>query len=86
MNKIDDKVDTFLYEGNDSMINFESSGPPKKIPKAFKAQLRLRNGRVVDAPPAWRRIIWNWWHEARKDEIETNVLLQASRQMLGKCK
>lgn len=83
MNIKKEDVETFLYEGNDKMIDFVN----KKIPKPrsdFVAQLRLKNGKLVTAPSKWREDIWKWWYAARKGEIQDSVLVQAAHSMLGK--
>ena len=83
MNIKKEDVETFLYEGNDNMIDFEN----KKIPKPrsdFVAQLRLKNGKLVTAPSIWREDIWKWWYTVRKGEIESSVLVRAARSLVGK--
>ena len=75
-------VVTFLYEGRDDMINFNSKRVPG-TPKDFIAQLRLKSGKIIDAPKSWRRKIFKWWHEARKGEIEDSALIEVANQMLG---
>ena len=75
-------IKTFTYKGNDNMIKFTRDKIPN-VHKDFKATLKLKNGKEVKAPPDWRRRIWYWWYQERKDQIETDVLLQASKQMLS---
>jgi len=74
MNIKKDEIKTFIYEGNDKMIDFNVKKTPK-CPKEFKAQLRLINGKIVDAPPNWRQKIWEWWFWARRNEIEYNLIM-----------
>lgn len=69
-------VKTFIYEGKDTMINFNSDKIPK-CPKAFIAKLKLYNGKVITAPQDWRDKIWKWWHEARKDELQYKLLMRS---------
>ena len=76
-------IETFLYEGNDKMIDFENKEIPVIHPD-FVTQLRLRNGRLVTAPTEWREKIWNWWYINRKNEVTDNVLIQAARSMTGR--
>jgi hypothetical protein len=78
------EVETFIYEGNNNMINFKDD----KIldcPKEFKAQLKLKTGKIVEAPHEWRKLIWGWWHEARKEEIQEDILLQACDDIKQHC-
>ena len=76
-------VETFLYEGNDEMIDFGNNKIPTIHPN-FVAQLKLKNGNIVKASSYWRDKIWNWWYAARKVEIQDSILLQAARSMVGK--
>ena len=73
-------VKTFTYHGTDEMIKFNV----KKIPpvhKDFKGTLKLKDGREVKATGKWLGRIWNWWYQARKDEIETSCLVTVSNQL-----
>jgi hypothetical protein len=83
MNIKEKDVNTFTYEGRDNMIDFNSDKIPP-VHKDFIAQLKLKNGKTINAPSKWRKKIWKWWYEVRKDEIETNVLVSVSNQMLGR--
>lgn len=78
-----EEVETFLYEGDNNMINFNTNKIPN-CPPSFKAELKLKGGKTITAPSEWRKKIWKWWHEARKYEIEKDVLIQAGRSMVAK--
>lgn len=73
---------SYTYDGTDSMIDFNSEKVPP-VNLKFKAKLRLKNGKLVEAPPEWRKKIWNWWYNTRKDEIQTNILVQVKNDMLA---
>lgn len=79
LNPTEDEVETFYYEGNDEWINFKKKETPQ-CPKQFVARLRLKTGSVINAPPAWRRKIWQWWYETRRVEIFRNATLGMARQ------
>ncbi|MCK4526276.1 hypothetical protein KAW18_02795 [candidate division WOR-3 bacterium] len=83
MNIKKEDIKTFLYKGNDKMIDFGSDKIPLP-PSVFKALLCLKNGKQITAPTEWRIRIWNWWYAARKAEIEDDVLIQAAYSMLGR--
>lgn len=83
MNIKNEHVEIFLYEGNDEMIDLGKDRLPKTS-RDFVAQLKLKNGKIVDAPSEWRDKIWNWWYTARKVEIQDSVLIQAAHSMVGK--
>jgi hypothetical protein len=83
MNIKKEDVETFLYEGNDNMIDFENKKIPKP-PSDFAAQLRLKNGKLVTASSKWREGIWKWWYAARKEEIERSVIVQVGRSLVAK--
>ena len=78
-----DDIKTFLYEGNDEMIDFENVGIPHPHPD-FVAQLRFKNRKLITAPSGWREQIWCWWYINRKNEVTDDVLIQAGRSMQGK--
>ena len=75
-------VSTYTYEATPEMMTMKDEVPP--VHKDFKATLKLKDGREIKAPKTWRLKIWTWWYKARKDEIETSVLLQVSRQLQGR--
>ena len=83
MNIKKEDVKTFLYEGNDEMIDFENDNIPKPS-SDFKAQLRLKNGKIVIAPSEWRGRIWEWWYFNRKNEIQGSILIQVGRSLIAK--
>jgi hypothetical protein len=73
-------VETFYYEGKDEWVDFKKSDIPP-CPKAFKAKLKLVSGKTIDAPPDWRKKIWEWWYAARRGELFRDVMQAASRQV-----
>lgn len=75
-------IRTFTYEGTDAMINFKSDKLPK-VPKDFKATVKLKNGKEVTAPKEYRDQIWHWWYLFRKDELSRNLLHQVANDMLS---
>ncbi|RPI84180.1 MAG: hypothetical protein EHM34_04100 [Nitrosopumilales archaeon] len=79
-------ISSVMYEGADSMLgkSFAVDSPISKCHPDFKAQLRLKNGDVVDAPPKWRRKIWMWWISNRRSEVMNDVLIQVSNDILGR--
>jgi hypothetical protein len=80
-------IATFVYEGDNSMLgSFSCDSPVPKCHPDFKAQLKLKEGTVIDAPPTWRRKIWVWWIMNHRDEVMYNVMVQASNDMLGRNK
>ena len=83
MNIKKDDIKTFIYEGNDKMIDFENVGIPHPHPD-FVVQLRLQNDKLITAPSGWRERIWCWWYINRKNEVTDNILLQVSRSLQGK--
>lgn len=82
MNIKKEDIRSFLYEGTDRMIDFNTKEVPP-IHFEFVAKLHLRNGTIVIAPTDWRKKIWNWWYVVRKAEIENNILIQAAHGMLA---
>jgi len=77
----------YTYDGNDLMLgSFDSESPITRVHKDFKAQLRLKNGTLVDATPAWRKKIWNWWVTERREEVANSALKLVSNQLLGRKK
>ena len=83
MNIKEEDVETFLYEGNDKMIDFGNVEIPHPH-SDFVAQLRLKNGKLVTAPSKWRNDIWKWWYAARKEEIERSVIVHVGRSLVAK--
>ena len=80
MEAIEEKeVKSFIYEGNDKMIDFKASETPE-CPEEFKAQLRLTSGEIIDAPPDWRQKIWEWWFWSRRHEIEYATIMNLVRR------
>lgn len=79
------EIASFVYEGSDSMLGlFSHDTPVPKCHPNFIAQLRLKNGELIDAPPRWRRKIWAWWITERREEVGNNVLRQVANDMLGR--
>jgi len=76
----DKDVEKFFYEGKDEWIDFKKQGIPP-CPIAFKAKLKLVSGETVNAPPAWRKKIWEWWYETRRAELFRDVMKAASQQI-----
>ena len=78
-------VKRFRWSGNDKMINLSSSSRvPKKVPRAFRAMLILKNKEEVRARVKWRKLIWTLWYKNQKSEIISERLLQVSDQLLGR--
>jgi hypothetical protein len=92
-------IKSFKYKGDDSMI-FEkdakghliittgANGHPRipSVHPKFTASLRLKSGKVVVAPLAWRKKIWVWWYVQRRAELlaqADNVLRQVAMDMLS---
>ena len=78
-----EKIVSFIYEGNDDMIDFSRDDIPP-VAEGFVASLRLADGTVVEADREWRARIWEWWYSRRKNEIEAGVLENAARQLTGR--
>ena len=74
-------VKTFTYEGRDDMINVNSPEVPS-VHKDFKVILKLKDGREAEATRVWRKRVWTWWYQARRDEIIKNVLIAFSKSVV----
>jgi hypothetical protein len=76
-------IASFIYDGTDDMLgSFDSETPVPRVHPKFKAQLWLKNGKLVDAPVKWRRLIWAWWIQNRRTEVMNNALIQVKEDML----
>ena len=79
---------SYTYDGSDSMLGkngaFNSDTPIPRVHPDFKASLRLKSGKLIDAPPKWRRMIWEWWITERRAELMDQGLLHVAHSMLGR--
>ena len=80
-----DEPYSFTYEGDDSMIDLNKEEIPEPHPD-FKATLKYRiEGEIVEkvADTEYRKKIWEWWYDNRRDEIRNSVIKDVANQLLG---